>query len=227
VVKEVPFEREFPVRIDAKPRFGTVESFGQYVNRYKTDATLLFAKRKANEIYADFEYHLPGEPSWNAHRATLPVQFSEEFSAWHRVLGQSLTQLQLAELLDARIDDIREPAAAVVLTAVQNFGLRRTATLKQALDLNSNRVQLVYEENDAGKGGGSIDVPTQFVLRVPIYEGAKVADDVTVRLRYAVREKELSFTLSIPKLQPLLKTAFEAELASAEEATGLQAMLVL
>jgi uncharacterized protein YfdQ (DUF2303 family) len=225
-IKEVPFEREAPLRIEESPRFADVASFAAYVNRYKTDATLLFADRGAGRIEAQLDYHLPGAPSHNTHSAKLPVQFSEEFTRWNGACGVRLSQEQLALLLDERIDDIRDPAGAEVLSTIQNFGLRRTATLKSAINLNNNAVQLNYEETDAGRGGGAVLVPTSFVLGLPIYEGGK-AYKVEVRLRYAVRDGAVTFTLTILKRTALLKDAFEAELASAEKATGLKAMLVL
>lgn len=229
-LQRLPFEQEAPLRIEEKPHFATVESFAQYVGLFKNEGTQLFAKRAAGEVYADFEYHQPDAPSWNKHRAVLPVKYSDEFDQWLRACQRRLNQEELATLLDERIDDIRDPKPGEVITAVQNFQLRRTANFKAAVDMNTGRTQFAFEEKDEAKGGGTVVVPHELLLGLPIYEGGQ-AWEVRVRVRYGIQDsesgKKLHFVLSILKLSAHLKQAFEAELKRAEEATGLKAMHVL
>lgn len=226
----VPYQRPRPVRIEAQVELADVASFVSYVERYRTDATVLFASPAAGEVKAVLDYHLPDAPSHCAHVARLVLQRSGEYVAWLELARpEGVTQGSLAAHLDEHLADIRAPEAPQVLKAVGEFNLRRNAIFKAATDVHSDRMQLLYEERDEAKGGGSVVVPKQFLLGLPVYLGGK-AWELTVRLGYRLVDgkdgaKSLRFQLTILRQEQLLREAFKAELQAAEARLGLTAFL--
>lgn len=87
------------------------KSLIDYVNRFKTTDTVIFADTDELEIAAVIDYHkeASAEPGLAEHHAVLSLAHSAEWQEWSSISGRMYDQKTFARLLDINSDDIVEP----------------------------------------------------------------------------------------------------------------------
>ncbi len=132
------------------------DSLVEYVNRFKSAHTLLFADIGENAIVAQLDYHAPDQASNVAHRARLAFPFSEEWKLWTGISGRLMPQLEFARFIEENAADVRAPAAADLIEAV------RTSSENESFE---------YSDETKASTKGGIELPTKFKLGLPVYFG--------------------------------------------------------
>lgn len=216
-----------PLRIKQTLSFPEVASFVGYVQAYgetgpdSAERTALFADHEACSVTAILDYH-GAQPAHLSHRATLTLKKSEEWQAWTARHNQGLGQDALAEFLEERVLDIREPESAAVLDAVKNLKLSRNGRYDRTTDLTTGSVQFHYVDEVQNKG--TYTLPSLLVLGLRVFEHGEHYG-VPVQLRYRLREDKLTFFFKLQRPDLIQRDAFQQILRTVEEGTGIKPLI--
>lgn len=211
--------RANPRRADTTQVLHTEASFAAYVEAHNvTGFTHVYCDIEDLQAVAVFNDHekatdgVRALAGWRDHRALL--QF-ERGRAWDRWVGCDqtwMTQAEFVELLEDRIDDVLEPAAADLLNLARNFSAHKTVSFRSAIALDTGQVQLNYEENVSGGGprSGGIDVPDRIKVGLDPIKGDEPFA-VSARLRWRVGDDaKLSVMLKFDRLEEVKEEAWVA-----------------
>lgn len=149
----------------------TQDSLVEYVNRYKSDASVLFADINANSITAALDYHAATKAAVVAHKATLTLPFSEEWRLWNEISGKLKPQLEFARFLEENGADVRAPNAAELLEACRDLQANRKVNFTKAVRTSSDNENFEFTDETTAKSKGGVEIPTKFVLGLPVYFG--------------------------------------------------------
>ena len=187
------------------------ESFASYFGRFDADVgTTVWADHGRDTITAVLNDDDPEGPKWRDHRVKLVLEFTDEWRHWtdgdRRLAGQE----QFAEHIEDGAPEIRKPDAATMLEIAQSFHANRDVRFKSGTRVSSGEVQLTYEESIDAKAGrkGEIEIPETFELGIAPYRGTEPYK-VTARLRYRIRDGELSIGYRLVRPVRVLEAAFK------------------
>jgi uncharacterized protein YfdQ (DUF2303 family) len=184
--------------------------FADYVNRYKTRASVIFADTDAMRFRAVLDYHEAGGPRWARHQAVYPCPLTKEFEAWRAIEGKEIAQADFAEFIEEHVPEIVQPDGAALQEAVQYLIAHKTVSYKSAKDLHSGDVQLVYEEETTtgGRQGGEVKLPRRFTLGIRVFRGG-VAQQFDALLRFRIDpNRKLWFKFKIHRFDEVREVAF-------------------
>jgi uncharacterized protein YfdQ (DUF2303 family) len=170
----------------------TVASLIDYVGEHSSAHTTLWVDKLASKVTAVINDHAESEPGWGDHRAVVQLQPSPEWKHWSSQDGQFLDQESFAEHLQDGIEEIRDPAAAIMLEVAESMQGATKADWKTATRLDNGEVSLAYHEQIEATAGrkAHLEIPQAFTLAVsPFYGEQPFA--LTARLRYRIREGSL------------------------------------
>jgi len=209
--------------------FQDVASFLAYVDRFRTEQTLLFGSEQGGTVTAHLDYHeggAKGSAGTCLHRATLALAFTLEWRAWTGINGKPLPQVQFAEFLEDHRLEIAEPDGAKVLEAARSLESTKSVDFKSAVNLSNGLVTLKYEEKE--RGAGNVTVPSEFLLGLSPYEswGEPLPKHaLRAMLRYRIADQKLSFIVRLIRPEDVLRAAFAGVLAAVEAGCGLKPLL--
>jgi len=162
----------------------TAASLADYLTRYKTEQTTMFANIDANAIVGAVDYHGPGSPDLVRHKATLKLPFSSQWTIWDSQDGKLSGQLEFARFLEENARDITDPDTATLLEAVGEMQAVEKADFRQRIRTNSDNVDFTYSvQTDAGTMNGELAIPKRFTLSIPVYFGGEPVT-LEARLRW-------------------------------------------
>jgi uncharacterized protein YfdQ (DUF2303 family) len=200
-----------------------VAGFSHYYTKHSDPGTELYADRRRLTVTAVLDAHLTNGPRWEQHTLEMKLQYSEAMAAWMQVNNRLMSQEEFAEHIEEWRHTIQEPAAAEVYELVQSFHATTKVDFKSGLVLATGQRQLVYTENTTAAGGakGNLTIPETLRLAVPVFRRAEVADSVIARLRYQIREGQLSMGVKLTAVEEVIDGAFDAVVRQVNEATGM------
>ncbi len=172
------------------------DSLVEYVERFKTEHTLLFADIGENAIVAQIDYHAPGQASNVAHRARLAFPFSEEWKLWTGISGRLMPQLEFARFIEENAADVRAPAAADLIEAVRDLQAHRKVNFTKAVRTSSENESFEYSDETKASTKGGIELPTKFKLGLPVYFGEPEVE-LFAFLRWKIDAEAGGLTLGI------------------------------
>lgn len=186
-----------PRRVRATPVFRSGDSFIEYVRRFASEATVVFADEKQSRLTAIIDYHQSGDsPAWCDHTASYECPYSKEWQAWVAHDGKNIEQGEFAEFLEERAQDVVTPTGAELLEIALQFKVIRKAAFGSAIRLNTGEFQFQFSEENQK---GTVELPEVIHIGVaPFHNGEKY--EVKARLRYRLREGRL--TLSYHLMEP-------------------------
>lgn len=215
----------------AKPRYirqtvtiETADSLVDYVNRFKGADTMLFAEIAANRIVALVDYHNSSEAAHVSHRAKLELPFSEEWQLWTKISGRLMQQLEFARFLEENAADIRAPSAGDLLDACRDLQVRRKVNFIKAVRTNSDNENFEYsEETNATTKKGDLELPTKFVLGLPVYFGREDLE-VSAFLRWKMDDGSLQLGIQLHRVEHVRQAEFKQIVVDIAERTGCPAV---
>lgn len=222
--------------IKATPRMDDAESFVNYINRYKTVASVIFADLKTNLMTAVIDYHhgstsnqagadqpvkdTLGKPDYTTHRVAHPCPWTIEWARWRAVDGQNIKQADLAVLLEEMLYTIAAPEGGALLEIAAELKVEREVKFKQGTKLADGTVSIGYEETDqTSTKAGKITVPDLITIVCPVFQGGEVRS-FQARLRYKIDRGELTFKIAIMNRQNGEQAAFQSVVSAVSDATG-------
>lgn len=210
-----------PRRINQSPCFIDAGSFVDYVNRFKTPASLIFAKvdHDSATLVAVLDYHKPegAKPDYCQHHATFKTLATPEWAAWMTANRKAMNQVEFATWLEDNANlfvrpklsdgqpDTNYPSAAELLELVQTLHGHQNARFNTSLRMQTGAYSVNYEEDVDVKGqvgAGKIDLPKQIMGGFAIFQGGD-AFQVPARLKVRVTERKMVLwfeTIAVPQL---------------------------
>lgn len=212
----------------------SVKSFIDLVNRdYEEGHSVIFAMLPSNDagnITAIVDFH--GEDnsaSWCEYRIILKLSYTTEWLEWKKILNTATRQLDLAEFLEERYIDVHEAngvSGATILETALSLQAKRDVQFSSDFRLQNGDTSLQFTETTSARAGqkGEIEIPKEFCLFIPIYEGFE-AIPVRVLFRYRIKEGVLTFILRPVNVERLLINIREAIITRIGEQTELPVYL--
>lgn len=235
--------RGAPERREGTATLVTIDSFIAHANRFKDADSALFADPgDSPKLVAVLDYHRPGPdgaPRFGRHRSVYEFPISEEWEAWTTKDGQMMPQAAFAEFIEERIQDIGAPAAAEapvkdfatkigcqlatpaqLLTLSKGLSVRANSRVVNAQNLSTGEGELIYEQTHTDDKGKPLSVPGAFMLVIPVFQGDALYQ-VPVRLRYRVREAQVTWAVALYRPERFFDDAFKLACEKANKATSL------
>lgn len=158
-----------PIYIEQDVTVQTVDSLVEYVNKYKTADTMLFADMAANTIVAHIDYHGAKTAEHVAHAASMQLQYSEEWTCWQGMNDKLLKQLDFARFIEENSADVAAPTGGELLEVCRDLQAARGVNFKRAIRTNTDHENFEFAENSDIRAKNGVEVPTKFELSIPVY----------------------------------------------------------
>ncbi len=184
----------------------SLDSFNDYVKRWRGAGTVLFASDSKRSIEAVIDYH-PSEisPSWCTHRVQYFAELSREATAWKGADGRSMSQMDFAEFLEEHVADVVNPPGALLLEQALKLQILRKVAFGSAARLQSGEFQLNWsQENDKG----TVELPERIEIGIPLFHKGK-GYKITARLRYRLNEGTVTFSYRLNEFETSIEHAFD------------------
>ena len=209
-----------PLRRKSHQQFNEVQSFVDYVDRFRTSNALLIAEPDNHRVGATLDYHAAGADgaaAWKDHTALLTLRLAPEWTAWNSRNNHHFGQVDFAEFIEQNLPDIAEPDGAQLKEAVEKMQVNRNVRVASAVNLDSGEIAFTYEDQD-NKSKGSAKLPRRLVLGLPVYKhGTRYRVDAA--MRYRLNDGKLSFFYVLQRPDKVAEAAFEGVVT--EIAAGL------
>jgi uncharacterized protein YfdQ (DUF2303 family) len=139
-----------------------VDSLVEYVIRYRSEETLLFADIAGDKVVAIVDYHgaatgdaKAGRANFGEHRATTTLIRSEEWKLWSGISGKLMPQLEFARFVEENAADVVAPDGAELLEAVRDLQAHRKVNFIKAVRTSSDNENFEFtDETEARTKGG-------------------------------------------------------------------------
>lgn len=242
-----PFLDEYLKKPERRRGAGTATdtaSFIALVHRFASAESAIFADANiaGPSLLAVYDYHPQSVESTNAdwlqHTTKYAPALSEEWKAWKAKNGTSMSQADFAAFLEERITDVivpnlDDPDLKTFADLVQGrfadpsqlFGLARGLSVnvetqvRQAVNLPTGEISVVYDENHKDGTGAPISVPNLFQICVPVFY-ADALYRLAVRLRYRIASGKLTWSYLLVRPDIAFEHAFRGILEKVEKETS-------
>lgn len=209
-----------PKAIDQLVTLQNADALTEYVKRFKAEESILFADVEQSRIVAAVDYHGKDKAANVSHRAVLALPYSEEWKVWTQASGKLMSQLEFARFLEENAPDIQAPDAASLLEACRDLQARRSVNFIQAVRTASDNENFEYTDTTEARTKGGLEVPTKFVLNIPVYFG-EPPGEVHAFLRWKVEDSKLQLGIRLHRAEHIRQAAFRAIVVGVHERTGV------
>lgn len=198
-----------PYRAKGHATFKAVESFNTYVGRHFVEhASWLYADYDEFRVTAVFNDHPVDSAGWKDFRATFQAERSRELHTWIASNKKTMDQVTFAEFIEANIADVLEPGGTTLLDVALTLTASTSIEFASAKRLDNGQTQLVYKETvDAKAGSGSIEIPREFVIGIPLFKHGDPYR-LTARLKYRLYSGSVKFWYEIDQLENKVEIVF-------------------
>lgn len=163
------------------------------------------------------------DATWRDHTCTYAPKLSKEWNEWK---GKNKTPFQnnesFALWLEDNLTDVVDPDNAEFMEMALNFRVNSTASFSKSARLSDGNTQFTYNntvEGSAQGSAGTIKIPEQFTIEVPVYEGRESKKyRVDARFRYRLAGGELKLWYELVRPHKVLEQAFLDLVAQIETA---------
>jgi uncharacterized protein YfdQ (DUF2303 family) len=181
-----------PNRVKQRVTLLNVPSFVEYVNRFATAATTVFANETTGNYDASLDFHDPGTRGTLEHSAAYACPQSEQWKAWVGDNGEWFEQIEFSEFLEQNLREIIEPPGAVFMQVALELQVHKSAQFASDVRLDNGQTKFRYEETVRGSTkAGDIEIPSEFTLRLPVFVDGK-SHELKARFRYRMVEGKLT-----------------------------------
>lgn len=201
----------------------TLDSLVDYVNKYKSENTMLFADVANSRIVAHLDYHGKSQAEFVVHRATMSLDFSEEWKAWTDIDNKLMKQLDFARFIEENSADIAAPSGADLLEVCRDLQAVRSANFKKAVRTNTDHENFEFTDNTDIRGKNGVEVPTKFELAVPVYFGERNVP-LQAFLRWNLVGETLALGVALHRREHVRQALFKEIVTGAADRTDLTAV---
>ncbi|MBZ5619879.1 MAG: YfdQ family protein [Acidobacteriia bacterium] len=215
-----------PLRIEQTVELHDAASFIEYVDEFgNPEVSRIFFDQEHERFEVIIDYHGGnGAPGWCEHVAGFVARRSEEFKAWMAQNKKQMTQVDFARFLEDNLPDIVEPEGATLLEIALTFEAKKDVEFASGVRLQTGQIQFTYNEVVRGAAQkGTLDVPEQFILGIPIHVGGP-AYRIPVRFRWRLHEGKAVFWYEIVRPHRFVEDALKEIRERIAQATGLDVL---
>lgn len=209
-------------------------SFADYVNRYKTERTLIFANvtEKSATLKAVLDYHGAApdlKPERCEHVATFSTIETPEWKAWLGANRQPMDQVHFATWLEDNLKLFVAPAGAELLELVRTLHGHANARFNTSLRLDNGGFSAAYEEDVSIKGNittrsETMELPATVKAGIAPFQGVSLYE-VTARLKSRVSERKLVLWFETVAVHEIVRDAVLGVTKLVAEKTGIVPLL--
>ncbi len=199
-----------PERIKAHVAVHDPESFIEYYTKFSDPNSRIFADEPNLQVTGILDYHAAGEgsPRWCQHRLTLTLRESEEWKIWIASNNKQFSQMQFAEFLEQNSMDIITPAPAAMIEVARDLEAHTEVEFAAGARTQDGQVRFKYsEQTKATVGGGSVAVPEQFTIFIPVFVGGQ-SIGLQALLRFRIKEGKLVLWYTLLRPEQVRRDAF-------------------
>lgn len=205
--------RDTPRRKTGAYSAHTGDAFITYMAKHCLPESELWADITTRSVTAVINAHdnnMVGRPGWGDHRLELQLQHTPAWTAWAGLDGKWLSQVQFAELLEERFQDVVSPDAATLTEVARTFKATKSAAFESEHILSSGQVQFGYREEIKAEAGrkGNLEIPEKFTLGLAPFEGGKPYS-VLARLRFSIDDQKLRIRYVLDRPTEVVRAAFD------------------
>lgn len=209
-----------PLRVQANPVHLTPESFSDYVNRFKTQNTVIQGSLGQNQVTGFIDYHEPqGDAAWCGHAPSLKLTKTKEFSKVLALNDKPQSQTEFAEFLEDIAHCVFEPDSAAIKESVLAFEETRNVSFQSKVDRHNGTMKFSYQDEKATVK--SVKLPETIGIVMPIFEGGNPVT-FAASLRYTCREGDLKLRIVIQQVDKAMREAFNAVVEDIENRTNIK-----
>lgn len=181
--------RDAPRRIETAAKMTTVGSFIDYVNRFKTADSAIFAVDSADKpsLLGVIDYHGQGagaDPRFGVHTARYEFPISDQIKAWSAISGQAMSHADMATFLSDRQYDIANPPLDWMQVKPETIAL-----LIHLLNLSDDEGQI---DDTAPDEPPADDGDDRYVPRSALYKLRQIRFGSVQRLTQLARNVEVA-----------------------------------
>ncbi len=193
--------------------------------RYIRQAVTVQTADSLVDYIAQIDYHAPDQAAMTAHRATLVLPFSEEWTVWNSISGKLKPQLEFARFIEENGADVRAPDAAELLEAVRDLQAHRKVSFIKAVRTASDNESFDYKDESGAVTKAGIELPTKFKLGIPVYFG-EPETEVFAFLRWAIDADKggLSLGIALHRAEHVRQAVFKQIVGAVAERTNRPAV---
>lgn len=220
--------------------FVGVRSLAAYVNRYATEDALGYIVdvngKGTAPLVGDLEaafYVLDDIPApvgltaRRCHRAKLIIRPTAAARRWGKVLGRSLSQEELLDLVVEGITEIASPPGAELRDLISDLHAIRTTSAKSVIRTSGQLAVEVADRVTLHAGPGSqVEVPEKLTLVLAPFAGIGSTLQVDVLIKPKVSGETVTFVLTAPTLDERIASIIGEIAGHLTEATGIEPMWV-
>lgn len=218
---------ERPSRIKEARSLLTSDSFIAYYNRFKTEASVIFASIHTDSKFtACLDYHGDARtPAWRDHTAHYSCPKSQEWLDWDSFNGRWCDQQQFGEFIEDHIESFEKPEGARILEIAKKVQAKKQVNFTSGRSTQNGDIQFEYrEETKASTGGepgakGTLEIPEDIELGIVFFEG-DAPTSVKAKLRYRIKDAKLHLKIDLKRPDLAMKQAFDEALKKIEQGTG-------
>lgn len=239
-----------PERRKGTFQIGRTQSFIDFVNRYKTEASALFGRGTVSGnsisagISAVFNEHPAGDDDLKAGHRDFKAEYqfpvSKELQRWIGTNADTMDQQEFAAFIEDNACDMLDPLsveADKIAALTKYLGGKpadpiRMIELARGLEvrvkeqvqnfgrIQTGEMQLKYSVEHEGSDGQPLTIPAFFIIGVPVFEGGEPYK-IAVRLRYRVSGGKVTWSYDMFKIEQTFDIAFNDTLETITKDTGL------
>lgn len=172
-----------PQRTKEVIRMNDLKSFVDYLNRFKSSATIIALSSTADTIsaIAVIDYHQPGPrgAQWCDHRVVFKARFTRAFHEWMGANETFMRQAAFADFIYRNQADIHSPKGADILETIKTLKATARGEFKDMKDLSTGSVEIMYRMQVSARGGTTdqpVSLPDELCIRLVPFFGADCVD---------------------------------------------------
>lgn len=218
-IQEYPGWLPHPRRVKAEVSARTPQSFVDYINRFGSPQTVVFATpprgtTDLGSFRAVIDYHGVGAdgllPRHGGHKVEFRPEATLPWTEWMAKHNTFLDQVAFTQFLEDHIPEIAAPPAAELVEVARHFEAHKSIQFKSAVRERSSSISVQYEETvKETVAPGKAELPSELTLVLPVFEGGD-AMPLNARVRFQIGTGG-SLTLKYMLIRPdlVLRDAFD------------------
>lgn len=206
-----PQERPL-LRIVQTPMLFDEASFIDYVNRFKSEESRIFAvpghlsPDKQARVTAALDYHGPSKPQRCQHVVSFAPRYSEQWVRWTK--APPMPQAAFAEFIEENRIDIIDPDAAVLLDMVSKFRATRKQDYDSVVYQPNGDIVVAWSDKTESAGKPGVSVPDGLKLGIPVFF-RDIPVKVPCFMRYRLSDGKLTFAVKVDRPEYIEQDAFD------------------
>jgi len=163
-----------------------------------------------------------GGPGWGDFRVEIAFRKTVQWSKWSALDGKLMQQVAFAEFLEENMEDVVEPAGALLLEIATYLTSVRTVNFRSGIRLSSGAIQFQHDETDDVQAG-ELSVPEEFTLGIsPIFGLASYL--VPCRFRWRLIDRKLHLGFKLQRIETLMAKIVEDVISKIERGANISVL---